>query len=58
MVGAAASGMIWVFWRLGWKIENCGERWDKLPLLERLMAVVIVIGWTALVEVVAWYSSS
>ena len=54
-VGAVVLGFIWIFWRLRWRLDDIGARWDGLPLLERLGAVAIVIGWTVAVETIAWY---
>jgi hypothetical protein len=54
-VGAVVLGFIWIFWRLGWRLDDIGARWDRLPLLEKLGAVAIVIGWTVAVETVDWY---
>jgi hypothetical protein len=56
-LGAVVLGLLWIFWRLDWNLQDLGARWDKLPILERLMAVVIAILWTALVEGAAWYSA-
>ena len=54
-IGALALGLLWVFWRLDWSAKDLGKRWDNLPMWERLGAVVIVIVWTALLEVAARY---
>ena len=56
-VGGVTLGLLWVFWRLDWKLQNLGQRWDSLPLLEKTGAVFVVIGWTALVNAVAWYGA-
>jgi hypothetical protein len=54
-VGAVVLGFIWIFWRLEWRLDNIGARWDSLPLLEKLVVVAIVVGWTLAVEIIAWY---
>jgi hypothetical protein len=56
-IGALVLGLLWIFWRLDWSAKNLGNRWDNLPLWERLGAVVIVIVWTVLVEVSAWHGA-
>ena len=52
-IGALVLGFLWIWWRLEWRIDNFGARWDRLPLSERLGAAVVVICWTIIVEVVA-----
>ena len=54
-VGAVTLGLLWVLWRLDWKLQNLGERWDSLPLREKMGAIIIVIVWTILVETAAWH---
>ena len=56
-VGGVTLGLLWILWRLDWKLQNLGQRWDSLPLLEKMGAVFVVIGWTVLVKAVAWYGA-
>ena len=53
-LGAVLLGFIWIFWRLEWKLDKMSERWDHLPIAERLGAVIIVVGWTIIVELFYW----
>jgi len=56
-LGVVVLGFIWIFWRLEWKFDKMTERWDCLPITERLGAVIIAVGWTILVELVYWYAA-
>jgi hypothetical protein len=56
-LGVVVLGFIWIFWRLEWKLDKMTERWDRLPIAERLGAVIIAVGWTILVELVYWYAT-
>ena len=40
------------FMRLEWKLDKMSERWDHLPIAERLGAAIIAVGWAILVELV------